>query len=127
MQTFIILASILALMIGIVVIAIKSTKKTLIPKEIENGVSATAVILTFQKAGGKYSQPSGGLDFIYKMSIGLEVTDETGDSWETKAYEFVLEPQFSTYRIGDTIHIKYDPINKNNVVVDGDFIKRYQP
>ncbi|GEM_PF-4811557 len=105
----------------------KMDKKTLKPKDIPGGIPATAVITDFHQGGGKYSQPAGGLDYVYKMFIGLNITDNEGNNWETNTNEFVLESQLNMYRIGDTLHVKYAPADKSNVVIDGDFHKRYQP
>lgn len=130
MNTLLIIAIVIAgiiLFIGIIKMVIKLAKKTLQPKDIHGGIPATAVITDFHKGGGQYSQPSGGLDYVYKMFIGLMITDQNGNTWETHTNEFVLESQFNMYRIGDILHIKYDPTNKNNVVLDGAFHKRYQP
>ncbi|HRN71977.1 MAG TPA: hypothetical protein PLM81_02535 [Ginsengibacter sp.] len=108
-------------------LAAKSDRKALQPKEIPGCIPATGIITDFYKGGGKYSQPSGGLDYVYKMFKGLEITDQSSNNWEAHTYEFVRESQFNIYRIGDTLHVKYDPADKNNVVLDGDFHKRYQP
>lgn len=105
----------------------KSDRKALQPKDIPGSIPATGIITDFYKGGGKYSQPSGGLDYVYKMFIGLEITDQSINNWEAHTYEFVRESQLNIYRIGDTLHVKYDPADKKNVVLDGDFHKRYQP
>ena len=107
--------------------AIKYDKEVLKPKKIPNGIPAKGIILDFHKAGGEYSQPSGGRDNVYKMNISLKVIGENGDSWRTNTREFVRESQFNMFRIGETLHVKYDPESINNVVVDGELHKRYQP
>lgn len=46
------------------------------------------------------------------MYIGLEITDQGSNNWKAHTNEFVRESQLNMYRIGDTLHVKYDPTEK---------------
>lgn len=105
----------------------KRKKTSLKPKEIPNGVPITAKIISFRRVGRKYSIASGQKDHVLKLFVGLQITTENGDSWKAGMIEYMLESQLDMFHIGDAIHVKYDPMDKSTVVLDGDFHPRYHP
>lgn len=120
-------AVIFILCAGVLRWAIKNDKKHRQPIQIPNGVPAKGIILDFHKSSGNFLQPASGSDDVYRTVIRIQVTNENGDSWMTKTREYVHKSQFKMFRIGNTISVRYDPENINNVIVDGDLHVRCQP
>jgi hypothetical protein len=105
----------IAFIFGLIFVLKRWFLGSLKPKDIPNGLPATAtVIKSFQ---GGMSMRYGGYQY-YSLVIEVNVTNPQGETWPAKIEQLVPITQVGLFQPGISFAVKYDPNNKSKVVID---------
>ncbi|MGX9985457.1 hypothetical protein [Soonwooa purpurea] len=85
------------------------------PKDIPNGLPATATVIKSYQAG--MSMRAGANQF-YSIIIEVNVTNPQGETWLAKIEQMLPITQVGIFQPGVQFAVKYDPNNKSKVVID---------
>lgn len=85
------------------------------PKDIPNGLPATATVIKSYQAG--MSMRAGAHQF-YSIVIEVNVKNPQGETWPAKIEQMLPVTEVGLFQPGLSFAVKYDPNNKNKVVID---------
>lgn len=85
------------------------------PKDIPNGLPATATVIKSYQAG--MSMKAGANQF-YSVVIEVNVTNPQGETWTAKIEQMLPVTQVGLFQPGVQFAVKYDPSDKLKVVID---------
>lgn len=85
------------------------------PKDIPNGLPATATVIRSYQGGMSMRY---GANQYYSIVIEMNVTNPQGETWQTKMEETLPVTQVGMFQPGVSFAVKYDPNNRNKVVFD---------
>jgi hypothetical protein len=85
------------------------------PKDIPGGLPATATVIKSYQGG---MAMRAGANQFYTVIIEVNVTNPQGETWLTKIEQMLPITQVGVFQPGVSFAVKYDPNNKNNVVID---------
>src|SRR5690606_24035114 len=86
------------------------------PKDIPNGLPATATVISCRQ--GNMSMSVGGVNQNYQLIIEVNVTNPQGETWQATMKEMINITQISVFQPGVSFAVKYDPNNESKVVFD---------
>lgn len=92
------------------------TKRSLKPKDIPNGIPATATVVSCRQGNMKVT--FGGVQEIYQLIIDVTVRNQQGETWAAKMKEMIPITQIGVFQPGVSFSVKYDPKDKSRVVID---------
>ena len=84
-------------------------------KDIPNGLPATATVIKSYQAG--MSMRAGAHQF-YSIVIEVNVRNPQGETWPAKIEQMLPVTEVGLFQPGVSFAVKYDPNNKNKVVID---------
>lgn len=93
------------------------------PKDIPNGLPATATVIKSYQSG--MSMRAGANQF-YTIIIEVTVNNPQGQNWPAKIEQMLPVTQVGIFQPGVQFAVKYDPNNKNKVVIDQSVQTRQQ-
>ena len=105
----------MAIIIGGVIFGSKAMMNFAKPKTIENGVPATATVVSCQQGNSKISL---GVQEIYQLIIQVNVTNTQGETWAATMKEMIPLTQIAVFQPGVSFAALYDPNDKTKVVID---------
>lgn len=85
------------------------------PKDIPNGLPATATVIKSYQAG---MAMRAGANQFYSIIIEVNVTNPQGETWSAKIEQMLPVTQVGIFQPGVSFAVKYDPNNKSKVVID---------
>lgn len=85
------------------------------PKDIPNGLPATATIIKSYQGG--MSMRASANQF-YSIVIEVNVTNPQGETWPAKIEQMLPITQVGVFQPGVSFAVKYDPNNRSKVVID---------
>jgi hypothetical protein len=85
------------------------------PKDIPNGLPATATVIKSYQAG--MSMRAGANQF-YSIIIEVSVTNPQGETWLAKIKQMFPITQVGIFQPGVSFAVKYDPNDRSKVVID---------
>lgn len=85
------------------------------PKDIPNGLPATATVIKSYQAG--MSMKAGANQF-YSIVIEVNVSNPQGEAWQAKIEQMLPVTQVGIFQPGVQFAVKYDPNNKSKIVFD---------
>ncbi|MBS1644692.1 MAG: NADH-quinone oxidoreductase subunit A [Bacteroidetes bacterium] len=85
------------------------------PKDIPNGLPATATVISCRQ--GSMSM-SVGVNQNFQLIIEVNVSNPQGETWQTTMKEMINITQISVFQPGVQFAVKYDPNDKSKVVFD---------
>lgn len=85
------------------------------PKDIPNGLPATATVVKSYQCG---MSMSAGANQFYSIVIEVNVTNTQGETWPAKIEQMLPITQVGIFQPGVSFAVKYDPNNKSKVVID---------
>lgn len=85
------------------------------PKTIENGVPATATVISCRQGNMKISL---GVTEVYKLVIQVTITNSQGETWEATMEEMIPLTQIAVFQPGVSFSVLYDPNDKSKVVIN---------
>ncbi|MGB6092984.1 MAG: hypothetical protein WBF83_04395 [Moheibacter sp.] len=94
------------------------------PKDIPNGLLATATVIKSYQAG--MSMRAGANQF-YSIIIESNITNPQGETWFAKIEQMLPVTQVGIFQPGVQFAVKYDPTNKSKVVIDQSAQTQQQP
>lgn len=94
----------------------KVGKKSLQPKDIPNGIPATATVISSRQ--GNMKMTMGGVQEFYQLIIEVNITDKYGQKWPARIKEMVPLTEVGIFQPGVQFKVKYDPNDKSNVIID---------
>ncbi len=94
------------------------------PKDIPNGLPATATVIKSYQAG--MSMRAGANQF-YSIIIESNITNPQGETWFAKIEQMLPVTQVGIFQPGVQFAVKYDPTNKSKVVIDQSAQTQQQP
>lgn len=83
-------------------------------KDIPNGIDATATITQFKQGSTKITQ---GVAEYYEMLVDVDVQGKYGAVWPAQIKRVLPLAHLGMYQIGAEIKVKYDPKNKQDVIL----------
>jgi len=104
-----------AFIIGLVYFGQRWLLAGLKPKDIPNGLPATATVIKSYQSG--MSMKAGANQF-YSITIEVNVTNPQGETWSAKIKQMLPVTQVGLFQPGVHFAVKYDPNNKSKVVFD---------
>jgi len=94
------------------------------PKDIPNGLPATATVIKSYQAG---MAMRAGANQFYSITIEVNVTNPQGESWPAKIEKMLPVTEVGMFQPGVSFAVKYDPNNKSKVVIDQSAQTQQQP
>ena len=85
------------------------------PKTIENGVPATATVISCRQGNLKLTL---GVTEVYKLIIQVNVTNAQGETWDATLEEMIPITQVTVFQPGVSFSVLYDPNDKSKVVIN---------
>lgn len=85
------------------------------PKDIPNGLPATATVIKSYQAG--MSMRAGANQF-YSIIIEANITNPQGETWPAKIEQMLPITQVGIFQPGVSFAVKYDPNDRSKVVFD---------
>ena len=104
------------LVLVIVISLMKFAKSGLNTKDIPNGLPATATVVSCRQ--GNFKMTFGGVQDVYQLLIEVNVQNPQGESWPATIKAMIPLTQIATFQPGVSFLVKYDPLNKNKVIID---------
>lgn len=86
------------------------------PKDIPNGLPATATVTRSYQSG--MAMRYAKVHFYYELIIEVTVRNLQGEIWQAKIEQVVPMAQLGMFVPGLSFAVKYDPKNKSKVVID---------
>lgn len=83
-------------------------------KDIPNGIVTEATVTQFQQGNTRIKK---GVAEYYEMLIDVEVHGSYGSNWPARIKRVLPLADFAMYLVGTKIKVKYDPNNKQNVIL----------
>ncbi len=105
-----------AFIILMIVVLQRWILSSLKPKDIPNGLPATATVIKSYQGNMRVS--IGGVNQNYQLIIEVNVTNPQGETWQAKMEEMVNITQIGIFQPGVSFAVKYDPNNRSKVVID---------
>lgn len=84
------------------------------PKDIPNGLPATATVIRSYQAG--MSMRAGAYQF-YSIVIEVNVRNPQGETWPAKIEQMLPVTEVGLFQPGVSFSVKYDPKNKSKVII----------
>lgn len=85
------------------------------PKDIPNGLPATATVIRSYQSG--MAMRYAKVHFYYELIIEVSVRNLQGETWQAKIEQVVPMAQLGMFVPGLSFAVKYDPKNKSKVVI----------
>ncbi len=101
----------LVVVLGGIRMIVKATK----PKDIPNGIPATATVTACRQ--GSVSMKLGAQQ-LYQLVMDLVVTGSNGNTWPAQLREMVPLTQVGLFQPGTSFAVKFDPLHPERVVFD---------
>ncbi|HRP89309.1 MAG TPA: hypothetical protein PKX92_04675 [Edaphocola sp.] len=105
----------IALILGLVYFGQRWLLGSLKPKDIPNGLPATATVIKSYQAG--MSMKAGANQF-YSIVIEVNVTNPQGETWPAKIEQMLPVTQVGLFQPGVQFAVKYAPNDKSKIVFD---------
>ncbi|MEO6833875.1 MAG: hypothetical protein ABI378_14515 [Chitinophagaceae bacterium] len=106
----------IALVLFVVFYGFKVARKGLKPKDIPNGLPATATVIKSYQ--GNMKMTLGGVQEFYQLEIEVNVKNNLGETWPAKIIEMIPITQVGLFQPGLSFAVKYDPNDRTKVVFD---------
>lgn len=85
------------------------------PKDIPNGLPATATVIRSYQGG---MAMRAGANQFYSIIIEVNVTNPQGETWPAKIEQMLPITQVGLFQPGVSFAVKYDPNDRSKVVID---------
>ena len=105
----------IVLVLVIVISLMKFAKSGLNTKDIPNGLPATATVVSCRQGNMKMTF---GVQEVYQLVIEINVQNPQGETWPSTIKAMIPLTQIATFQPGVSFLVKYDPLNKNKVIID---------
>lgn len=92
------------------------TKSSFKPKDIPNGIPATATVINSRQGNMKVT--FGGVQEIYQLIIDVTVRNQQDETWAATMKEMIPITQIGVFQPGVCFSVKYDPKDRSRVVID---------
>ena len=103
------------LVLAIVISLMKFSTGSLNTKDIPNGLPATATVVSCRQGNMKMTF---GVQEVYQLVIEINVQNPQGETWPSTIKAMIPLTQIATFQPGVSFLVKYDPLNKNKVIID---------
>ena len=84
------------------------------PKNIQNGIPATAIIQKVHQGNRKVTINNNE---FYQLVMDVKVTDKQGDTWPAQMKEMIHLLDIAKMQEGNRLKVQYDPNDKSNVAI----------
>lgn len=105
----------IALILGLIFFGQRWLLGSLKPKDIPNGLPATATVISCRQ--GSMSM-SVGVNQNYQLIIEVNVRNQQGETWQATMKEMINITQVGIFQPGVQFAVKYDPNDKSKIVID---------
>lgn len=106
----------IALTLAVVFFGIRAAGRMLKPKDIPNGIPATATVVACRQGSMTMKM---GVHQYYQLLIDVNITGSNGTTWPAQIKQFLPITQVGLFQPGVSFAVKYDPLDPERVVFAG--------